>query len=134
MTWDMEEENENADSLGPVVLEGDVFTIDALEWFEAWEFYNPTVILRPVYREYDASRLDDAIEDILLDAVCEGQFRGYGKRYGLSLSTMKRRFREALNGREFPQRGFTAKRVHVRITRDGDGLAWEEIDALGGKQ
>ena len=48
---------------------GDVLTIDALEWHEGWEFDNPKVILRPVYREFDTGSLDSAIESLLLDVA-----------------------------------------------------------------
>lgn len=110
------------------IAEGDEFTVDALEWYEQWEFDNPKVILRPVYREYDTGSLADAIEDVLIDAVCGGEFRGYDHNYGLSIGTLKRRFREAMNGHTFPVKNFRAKRVRVRITRDRYGLTWEEIE------
>ena len=108
---------------------GDVLTIDALEWHEGWEFDNPKVILRPVYREFDTGSLDSAIESMLLDAVANGRIgRSDDHRYGLSLATMKIRFAEALRGRKFPSRNYRAKRVRVLIVEGEEGLLWEDIE------
>lgn len=114
------------------VSEGDVITVDCLEWIDPyWEFDNPTVVLRPIYREYETTHTDGAIEDVLLDLCCDGPVPvRHGPPQRWNEKTLRQRFREALGGKEFPQRNYRATRQVVRITHDGEGLTWEEVPSV----
>lgn len=114
------------------VTAGDVVTVDVLEWIDPyWEFDNPTVVLAPIYREFETTHTEGAIEDVLLDICCDETapifIGGIDGPRRWNVATLKRRFREAIAGKEFPERNYRAQRVKVRIVREADYLTWEEI-------
>lgn len=107
---------------------GDLVTVDALEWIDpVWEFDNPTVVLRPVYREFETAHLDDAIETVMLDLIADGDGEDEPKEYRRwNLRTLKRRFSEAMRGKRFPVANYRVKRQSFAIFRDDDGLMFKE--------
>lgn len=58
------------------VADGTQLRIRVLRWDEGWEFDCPTVIISPVLRVYEDGRsIEEAIEDLLIDARIEGELR-----------------------------------------------------------
>lgn len=112
------------------VKEGDVITVDCLEWIDPyWEFDNPCVVIRPIYREFETRHTESAIESVLLDLVCDEEVPvRHDGPHRWNIPTLRRRFGEALDGKKFAERGYRATRVTARIIRDADGLMWEELD------
>ena len=111
------------------VHEGDRVTIDCLEWIDPyWDFDNPTVVLRPIYREFETDHAEGAIEHVMLDLVCYGTVpRRIGPPQRWNENYLRRIFQAALDGKEFPQRNYRATRATFIIGKDGDGLTFEEV-------
>lgn len=115
------------------IREGDTLTFDVLTWqHEGYEFGRPCLMLSPVIREDSDSHPEALIESVLLDAVYDGKLTRNTEEQQIewrqwNLTTLRRRFREALAGKRFPVAGYRATRQRVRITRDKDGLTWVEL-------
>lgn len=113
---------------------GMILVCDTLSWDDGWEFDRPSMMLAPVLRCFETAKdHEQIVEDVLIDTVVEGELRSqsfeqtWGWR-GYNLKTLQRAFREALAGKNFPKRGYVAKRETVRIVDDGEGgLTWETI-------
>lgn len=114
---------------GFAVKEGDEFDVDVVEWIDpVWEFDNPTVILRPVYLEFETTHTEGAIESLLLDLVCGDAVADLAQEHRRwKVKTLRRDFAQRMAGREFPIKQLEATRVRVQITRDANGLTWKEI-------
>lgn len=119
----------------PIPLkEGMVFRCDTLRWNDGWEFDCPSMMLSPVIRCYETgAHHENIVENVMIDGVCDGVLksedfqRTWGWR-GYNLSTLRRRFREALAGKKFPKVNYQAERSLIRIVLDKFGeLAWEDV-------
>lgn len=114
------------------ITEGMVIECDTLEWDDGWEFDRPSMMLAPIVRCYeDGSHHERIVEDVMIDAVCNGELKSqdwlWGWR-GWKLPVLRRRFRESLAGKKFPRVGYRAKRTKVKVIRDKDGdLFWEDL-------
>lgn len=110
------------------ITPGTEIVIDALEWREpAWEFDHPSAVLAPVVRTWESGRcIESIVEDLCVDACVDGYLSSepvedgvVGRRW--RVATLRRRFREALSGKEFPVMCYQAERVRVRFGLDSDG-------------
>lgn len=113
------------------VQEGTTIIFDLLSWREDWEFDHPSAMLRPFVRIWEDSRsFEGMVEDVCIDACLDGDLpEGDDDDGGIVIiPTLKRRFREAMNGRRFPVKQYQATQVVVQFYRDSDGeLAWREM-------
>lgn len=118
-----------------IIQEGTILTLDTITWHDPyWEFDFPSAIIRPIFRGYESGKHhDQIIEDICIDAVCDSKLENdnfeqtWGWR-GYSLKNLKRVFREAFNGKDFPKLGYRAQRTAVKFIKDKRGeLTWEEL-------
>lgn len=116
---------------------GMIFACDTLAWNDGWEFDCPSMMLNPVIRMYENGKSHEHIvEDVLIDAICGGSLRGqdfvatWGWR-GYKLPVLRRRFKEALAGKNFPKANYRAARTYVRIIQDPNGdetdMTWEDV-------
>jgi hypothetical protein len=116
------------------IKEGMTLVCDTLEWRdECWEFDHPSMMLSPVIRCFESGIGHESIvEDALIDAVVNGRLESedFDEQWawrGYKLPLLRRRFHEALSGKEFPKARYKAKRSTVVITKDKNGeLIWEE--------
>lgn len=114
-----------------------ILTFDVLQWSAGWDFDHPTLILGPVI-QYFVSGLDcdQAVDDACIDACADGVLRDESESFadecewrGWKISTLKRRFAEALRGKEFPVVGYEAERITIRFYLDEEGeLAFDSVD------
>lgn len=106
------------------IKEGDIVTVEAVEWIDPyWDFNNPCVVLKPIYREYETSHLEHAIEDVMLDLISgetEGEDPGRWNP-----KTVRARFRGVIAGK---RRGQVAVQ-RFEIYRDEDGLMFRDAPA-----
>lgn len=121
------------------IQEEDVIICDTLSWDEGWEFENPSMMISPIIRCYESGKRHESIvEDVMIDAVTSKNLELHGDNFeeqwgwrGYKLPVLRRRFKEALNGKSFPKAGYFAKREIIRIVKDKKGqLSWETIGAL----
>lgn len=106
---------------------GTIITVKALEWREDWEFDHPTVILSPVRRySPNGESISQMVEELGIDACVTGtlidedndiefEWRGW------SWKRLERVFREAMNGKKFPKRGYVAAEYQLRFHPDEYG-------------
>lgn len=120
---------------GIKATDGSVFVFDVLEWYnEGWEFGHPTVMLRPIIRMEQDHGAETLIENVCLDLGCGDELEyisGFEthelKWRGWDLNRLRRRFSQALAGKNFPKAGFRATRKTVRFAADEDGFTWEDV-------
>jgi len=118
------------------IKEGDILICDTLSWDDGWEFEHPSMMISPIIRCYESGRNHEFIvEDVMIDAVTNKNKELIGDNFekswgwrGYKLPVLRRRFRESLNGKEFPKSGYSAVREKVQIIKDKYGnLSWETI-------
>ena len=109
------------------VENGTVIQVCALEWREDWEFDFPTVILRPVHRySPNGDGINRMIEELGIKACAEGELKDENdddefQWRGWSWARLHRVFNESLRGKEFPKKGYRARRVKMRFILDDEG-------------
>jgi len=113
------------------VEEGSILIFDVMQWHDPlWQFGFPSICLRPVVRYYEnGSHIDQIVEDICIEASLVGSLKEHKYDWwGYKLSTLKRRFSDAVKGKYFPTLQCQAKRVTVHFFKNEDGdLSWKEI-------
>ena len=99
--------------------------IRGLRWDDGWEFYCPVVIIDPVLRVYEDGRsLEQAIEDLCIDASITGQMKDeeawrWEEAPGGSLAYLRRKYH---------RKHVQTVDCKVRFVLDEDGeVSWEDI-------
>lgn len=105
------------------VRDDTVIFVDVLEWREPWDFDHPTCILRPVVvYSPNGDGAEEMVESFCETAAERGVVsddepeveNGIVDRQ-FPLQRLKRRWREAVDGKEFPQKGYEATRWRCRF-------------------
>lgn len=117
------------------IKEGMTIVCDTLSWDDGWEFDHPSMLISPIVLCHETGKNHEQIvEDFLIDAVTAKSGKLAGDDFeawswrGYKLPVLRRRFREALAGKNFPKAGYLATRETVKIIRDKRGeLTWETI-------
>lgn len=116
------------------IKQGMILVCETLTWNDGWEFECPSMMLSPVIRCFESgARHESIVESVLIDGVIDGILKSddFEKQWGwrgYKLPVLRRRFREALAGKRFPQAHYFAERETVRIIRDERGLlTWESV-------
>jgi hypothetical protein len=112
--------------------DGLAVTFMTLRWDDGWDFDCPSMCLSPIIRCFeDGSSHDRIIGDICVDAVCSGfiksrSFEGWTWR-GYRLPVLRRRFREALGGKNFPVAKYEAKQevIIFKAIISECGIEWD---------
>ncbi len=122
------------------ISDGTVITVDVLRWDEGWDFDCPCCVLRPALRfSPNGDHTDELAESFAEDAAFNGYIESEPAENGVidrqfPVALLKRRWRDAWNGKEFPRRQYTAARYRVRFYNEQDEgetiLAYdvEEVD------
>lgn len=116
----------------------------AVRWDEQWEFDCPCVLLSPVLRVYeDGSYPETLFEDFIVDGMValsddgdgtirdnDVEFDNTGKTWrGWNLKTLKRRAREALNGKDFPVKCYQAEECYGMFVKADNGeIEWKDVE------
>jgi len=115
------------------VKEGDELTFKVLTWDEFYEFGRPCMILSSVIREDSDSDPEAMVESVCIDlcisdkVILNNEQKQIEWR-GWNLKTLNRRWREAMNGKEFPLKGYQAEEIKVKFIKDKRGeLEFEYI-------
>lgn len=125
------------------VKPGDILTFDILTWQnEGYEFGRPCLMLSPVIREDSDHEPWNLVESVAMDFVCFGKALKNNQQdqinwRGWNLKTKRRRFNEALKGKEFPIAGYRATRTVIEIVKDEkweNGLNYREISTVEGPE
>lgn len=115
------------------VKEGDELTFKILTWDEQYEFGRPCLILSPVIREDSDSDPEAMVESVCIDASIEGKLLLNNEQKQIewrrwNLKTLNRRWREAMNGKDFPLKNYQAEEIKVRFVKNKRGeLEFEYI-------
>lgn len=119
---------------GQDLREGMVLRCDTLIWNEGWEFECPSLMLFPVIRCWERQMSHELmVENVMIRAIVDGKLRGedfketWGWR-GYNLTTLRRRFREALAGKKFPIANYKAYRSYVKVIKEDGELTWVAVD------
>jgi hypothetical protein len=110
---------------GLKVYPGLEIEVRGLRWDAQWEFDCPTAIISPVFRAWENGRdLDGALEDVLIDAVVDGELKGEDP----SFWERGRGWSRAYLRRKFYRKGTERLRAEVRFVLDEHGrLSWEVL-------
>lgn len=112
---------------------GTKLVCDTLRWDDGWEFDCPSMMISPVVRCFEnGNHHSTIVENVLIDAVVSGKLIKDDKKdfedwvwRGYKLPVLRRRFKEALAGKNFPKAGYHAEREVVEIVLDERGeLTW----------
>lgn len=118
------------------LTEGAEFVMQTLTWCDGWEFEHPSMMISPIISCFETGAGHERIvEHVMIDAVTSktGKLSGddFEKQWGwrgYKLPVLRRRWREAHKGKNFPVANYIAVEERVKIIRDDRGaLTWETI-------